>query len=102
MDSMDERDRDSMDENYQIVLKKNLKLNENEIALNIIKDRESPLAKINITVKYKTQRGSLIQQIDVDEDEWIEIKNTIDGYLERAEKAIIQMKDIFKEPELYI
>jgi hypothetical protein len=90
-----------MDENYQIVLKKNLKLNENEIALNIVKDRESPLAKINITVRYKTQRGSLIQQIDVDEDEWNEIRNAIDGYLERAERAIIRMKDLFTESELY-
>lgn len=45
-----------MDENYQIVFKKQMKLNENEIDLSIIKDRETPLAKINITVKYKTQR----------------------------------------------
>jgi hypothetical protein len=86
-----------MEENYQIVLKKQLKLNENEIDLNIVKDRESPLAKINIVVKYKTQRGSLIQQIDVDEDEWMEIRDAIDSYLERAEKAIIRMRDLFTE-----
>ena len=90
-----------MDENYQIVLRKNLKLNENDISLNIIKDRESPLAKINITVKYQTQRGTLIQQIDVDEDEWMEIRNTIDSYLDRAEKAIMKIKDIFNESKLY-
>ncbi|HID42899.1 MAG TPA: hypothetical protein EYP30_03845 [Archaeoglobaceae archaeon] len=86
-----------MDENYQIVLRKSMKLNENEIDLSIIKDRETPLAKINITVKYKTQRSSLIQQIDVDEDEWTVIRDTIDSYLDRAEKAIIRMKDIFSE-----
>lgn len=91
----------TMDENYQIVLKKSMKLNENEITLNIIKDRESALAKININVKYQTQRGTLIQQIDIDEDEWMEIKNTIDSYLDRAEKAIIKMKDIFNESKLY-
>ena len=91
-----------MDENYQIVLKKQLKLNENEIDLNIVKDRESPLAKINITVRYKTQRGSLIQQIDVDEDEWMEIRDTIDAYLERAEKAIIRMRDLFAEDKFVL
>lgn len=91
----------TMDENYQIVLKKSMKLNENEITLNIIKDRESALAKININVKYQTQRGTLIQQIDIDEDEWMEIRNTIDSYLDRAEKAIIKMKDIFNESKLY-
>jgi len=86
-----------MDENYQIVLKKQMKLNENEIDLSIVKDRETPLAKINITVKYKTQRSSLIQQINVDEDEWLVIRDTIDSYLDRAEKAIIKMKDLFPE-----
>jgi hypothetical protein len=86
-----------MDENYQIVFKKQMKLNENEIDLSIIKDRETPLAKINITVKYKTQRSSLIQQINVDEDEWTMIRDAIDSYLDRAEKAIIRMKDLFPE-----
>lgn len=91
----------SLDENFQIVLKKQLKLNESEISLNIVKDRNSPLAKINITVKYHTQRGSVIQQIDVDEDEWMEIRDAVDGNLERAEKAIMNLKDIFKEEKIY-
>lgn len=90
---------DEKDEKYQIVLKKQLKLSENEINLNIVKDRDSAPAKINITVKYQTQRGSLVQQIDLDEDEWMIIRNSVENYLERAEKAIIKMRDIFKEEE---
>jgi len=85
------------DEKYQIVLKKQLKLSDNEINLNIVKDRDSAPAKINITVKYQTQRGTLVQQIDLDEDEWMIIRNSVEDYLDRAEKAIIKMKDNFKE-----
>jgi|Deesub1362B_J571_1020462.scaffolds.fasta_scaffold00474_10 hypothetical protein len=85
------------DEKYQIVLKKQLRLSDNEINLNIVKDRDSAPAKINITVKYQTQRGTLVQQIDLDEDEWIIIRNSVEDYLDRAEKAIIKMKDIFTE-----
>lgn len=84
-------------ERYQIVLKKQLKLADNEIDLSIVKDRDSAFAKINITVKYQTQRGSLVQQIDLDEDEWNLIKSSIEDYLERAEQAMIKMQDIFQE-----
>jgi len=88
---------DREDEKYQIVLRKQLKFADNEINLNISKDKDSAFAKINITVKYQTQRGSLVQQIDLDEDEWTLIKNSVEDYLERAEKAIIKMRDIFQE-----
>jgi len=93
-------DLKKLGENFQIVLKKFLKLDENEISIRISKEKNSALAQINILVKYPTQRGSIIQQIDLDEDEWMEIRDAVDGYIERAEKAIINLKDVFQE-EIY-